>query len=330
MKVNPLVSILIPLYNAEKYFSKTMESLLAQRYKNIEIIIVDDGSTDNSLNIALKYEKSYKNINVYTQKNSGAPVVRNKAFEMSKGEYIQYFDADDILHPDKILSQIEILKPYGFQDDIVATGKGTMFWESIEKSIFTKQVIYKNYDDKFLFFKDSWENRETIMGQSWLIPRKINEKAGDWDVQLLISQDQEFFTRVVYHAQKIIFAKESLVYYRKGNPNSISSNTSLMAIRSRLDACYSYERLLNKNINKHSLKKGIATLYSGIYATYFPLDKKIKEEVLNKLRYFGYEEPLIEFKPSSLWIVKILGVNTGLKLRNIKHKIMVILGVRYN
>ena len=102
---NPKVSILIPLYNSEEYIAETIDSCLNQTYDNIEIIIVDDGSTDAGLEIARQYEIKYENIKVKTQKNSGAPVARNKAFALSTGEYIQYIDADDLLHPDKIYLQ---------------------------------------------------------------------------------------------------------------------------------------------------------------------------------------------------------------------------------
>jgi glycosyltransferase involved in cell wall biosynthesis len=82
--MNNLVSILIPCYNSEKYISKTIESCLSQTYKNIEVIIVDDGSTDNSYQIAKSYESD--RIKVYKQKNSGACRARNYAFELSRNE----------------------------------------------------------------------------------------------------------------------------------------------------------------------------------------------------------------------------------------------------
>lgn len=316
MREFPLVSILIPLYNAEKYFSETIESLLAQTYRNIEIIIVDDGSTDNSLNIAREYENQYEHIKVCTQKNSGPQVARNKAFELSHGEYIQYFDADDIIHPNKITSQMEALGQYSFQDDIVATGVWHTFSNLIENSVLRKQVIAKSYNDKFLFFKESWENVETIIGQSWLIPRKINETVGAWNVHLEKNQDGEFFTRVAYSANKIVFVKESIVYYRKGVENSVSSNRSFNGMRSHLNSYHIYYNLVKNDLDNYSLQKAVAILYSSFYQNYYPLEKQMKEEVYGKLQSLGYDQPLINFNPSLMWAVKILGAEGALRFKS--------------
>jgi len=323
----PSVSILIPLYNAEEYFSETMESLLAQTYENIEIIIVDDGSTDTSLKMAREYEKLHKDIKVYTQENSGAQVARNKAFEMSKGEYIQYFDADDIMHHDKILSQIKALKQYDFQDDIVAIGKWMRFFNSIENATFKNQIINKSYDDKFLFLKESWENIEYIIGQSWLISKSLHLKVGKWNESLIRNQDGEFFARVAYAANKIIFVQSSIVYYRKGISSSITSKKSYTTIRSQLNSYQLYTNLVKEDLDEHSLHKAIASLYSVVYRDYYPLDKELKKEVLELIRELGYDEPVIAFKPSSRWIVRLFGVDTGLYLRGLKTRFITTLNL---
>lgn len=93
--MSPKVSILIPCYNSERFVAETLDSCLAQTYRNIEIIVVDDGSTDNSFAIAKSFESNI--IKVYRQDNSGACAARNYAFRKSSGEYIVYLDADDIL-----------------------------------------------------------------------------------------------------------------------------------------------------------------------------------------------------------------------------------------
>jgi len=316
----PLVSILIPLYNAEEYFSETIKSLLAQTYENIEIIIVDDGSTDSSLKIARDYEKLHKHIKVYAQENSGAQVARNKAFEMSKGEYIQYFDADDIMHPDKISSQMEVLREYGFKDSIVATGSWGKFFDSTEETIFINQTINKNYDDKFLYFKEAWENEEYVIGQAWLLPRSINKKIGNWNTRLTKHQDGEFFTRVVYSSDKIVFVQESIVYYRKGIANSISSDKSVKGMMSHLYFNHQRYNIIKNDLDKHSLRKVIAILYSEFYVAYYPLDKEVKAEVLNRLQELGYDQPIVGFRPQYLWIVKFFGIDAGLYLSRLKSK----------
>src|SRR4029077_692185 len=101
----PLVSILIPAYNAEKWIADTISSALAQPWPRKEIIIVDDGSTDQTLSIARQFTS--KTVSVIAQKNQGASAARNKAFQLCQGDYIQWLDADDLLSPDKVAKQLK-------------------------------------------------------------------------------------------------------------------------------------------------------------------------------------------------------------------------------
>ena len=105
---DPLVSILIPCFNAEKYIKETVESCLEQKWKNIEIIVVDDGSTDQSIHI-LKSIKN-KKVKIVLQENQGAIAARNSAYKHSNGKYIQYLDADDLLSKEKIGDQVMLLE----------------------------------------------------------------------------------------------------------------------------------------------------------------------------------------------------------------------------
>ncbi len=93
--MKPLVSILIPAYNAEQWLGDTLKSALAQTWERKEIVIVDDGSTDGTLALARQFESDV--VRVFTQKNQGAAATRNSAFAFSKGDYIQWLDADDLL-----------------------------------------------------------------------------------------------------------------------------------------------------------------------------------------------------------------------------------------
>lgn len=101
---SPIVSIIIPCYNSEYYIAECIDSVLAQNYKNIEIIVIDDGSTDNSLDIL----NNYKGITIYTQKNSGACVARNRGIKNSRGKYIKFLDSDDFLEPGVIAKQVKL------------------------------------------------------------------------------------------------------------------------------------------------------------------------------------------------------------------------------
>src|SRR5258708_17374455 len=105
--MNRLVSIIIPVYNSEKYLAETIQSALNQTWPNTEIIVVDDGSSDNSLKAAREFKDP--RIRIFEQENRGASSARNKGLLEAKGEYIQFLDADDLLNSNKIEDQIRLL-----------------------------------------------------------------------------------------------------------------------------------------------------------------------------------------------------------------------------
>ncbi|NLP45229.1 MAG: glycosyltransferase [Peptococcaceae bacterium] len=99
---NPIVSVIIPVYNVEKYLPQCLDSLLNQTLKDIEIICIDDGSTDNSLSILRRYEEMDSRVRVYTQNNKGAGAARNKGIELARGEYFSFLDSDDFFEPEML------------------------------------------------------------------------------------------------------------------------------------------------------------------------------------------------------------------------------------
>ena len=105
--VNSLVSILITAYNAEPWIAETMDSATGQTWPSVEIIVVDDGSTDATLEIARRYASD--TVTVVHQANAGACAARNRALAEARGDFIQYLDADDLLAPDKIELQMNRL-----------------------------------------------------------------------------------------------------------------------------------------------------------------------------------------------------------------------------
>ena len=93
----PKISLIMPVYNAEKYLAEALESVFRQTFKDYEVICVDDGSTDNSLKILQEFASKHENMTVITQENKRVSAARNAGFNVSKGEYVQFMDADDVL-----------------------------------------------------------------------------------------------------------------------------------------------------------------------------------------------------------------------------------------
>ena len=120
--MKPLVSILIPAYNAEAWISDTIRSAMAQTWPRKEIIIVNDGSTDQTWRVARQFES--KDVFVVDRDNQGAASTRNHAFSLSQGDYIQWLDADDLLSPDKVQRQMKALDKIRSSRTLFSSGWG--------------------------------------------------------------------------------------------------------------------------------------------------------------------------------------------------------------
>lgn len=208
------VSVLIPCYNAEKWIAETLDCCLRQTYKNIEVILVDDGSTDNSLAIAREYEIRDTRIHVYTQPNSGGCRARNLAFEKSSGDYIMYLDADDLMSDNKIEVQMKRLED---ANDPLAVA--VCPWETFTETIpskHTERILYKDYSSGLDLIEDAWYNNEWFVVSCYLTSSMLIREAGPWDERLTKVQDGEFFCRVLSKASHVTYCPNAIFYYRIG------------------------------------------------------------------------------------------------------------------
>ena len=292
--------------------------LSTQTYDNIEIIIVDDGSTDSSLEIAKTYEKEHTNIKVEVQNNSGAPVARNRAFEISSGDYIQYLDADDILHPDKIRLQMDVLQEEG--DDTIVFGRLGVFQKEIKNTVWMDTPVYKNYDDSKQFLLDLWESGRGVFTFLWLTPRKLIEESGGWDESLAKNQDGEFFARVAFKAAKVLFLKNSISYYRTDNENSISRHVSKKSLRANFDSFETYVKLFKNDVNRPEVRKSLALVYSKYLFLVYPEHKDLVQKTEEKLRYFGFQKPIIKQGDKYYYLSKLIGVYSVMRIRKLLGK----------
>lgn len=213
--MKPLVSILIPAFNAEDVIAETIESALAQTWPRIEIVIVDDGSTDGTLAVAEEFAS--ERVSVVAQENQGGSAARNRAFALCQGDYIQWLDADDLLAPDKIERQMAaatdvrdlLSAPWGFfyyRTDRMWT-RGTALWRDLSPAEFLVRGMEEN-----CFMTNS----------AWLVSRELTEAAGPWDPRLTCDDDGEYFYRVVAASRGVKFVPDAWMYYRRSGPGSVS------------------------------------------------------------------------------------------------------------
>lgn len=293
------VSILIPLYNSENFIKETIECCLKQTYPNIEIIIVDDGSTDNSYNIAKSYESDH--IHIYQQPNSGACKARNLAFEKSTGDYIMYLDADDLMSNNKIEKQIELLSQYNYNTNIIATCAYEEFYKSTNIK-FNKRIIYRNYSSGLDLLEEAWNNSAFFLVSCYLVSRKLIEQTGKWNEQLTKVQDGEFFCRVLSQASHILFCKDAYFFYRRGHISISTSNRfSPNKLKSSLDGRIICEKTVLPLRNTPQMRHALAHIYSEVMLN-SPINSIYYNEAKQHIINLG-EKP---FHPSPSKVVRIL------------------------
>ena len=210
--VEGLVSVIMPIYNAEKCLIETLNSIFSQDYKNIEIILVDDCSKDNSAKMITDFQKGHPEIVYYLQeKNMGAGAARNKALELSKGQYVAFLDSDDIWMPNKISRQIELMKVKNSPFSYTAI---EMMDENSE-TIKGKRNIRETCDYKYLL------HNTIIATSSVVIDRTV---LGDFRMPLRRGgQDYATWLMLLRDGAVACGINEALVRYRVAS-GSLSSN----------------------------------------------------------------------------------------------------------
>ena len=208
--MTPLVSILIPAYNAERWIAETIRSALRQTWPNKEIIVVDDGSADGTLTVVRQFESN--EVRVVTQPNQGAAAARNRASALSRGDYIQWLDADDLLSPDKITLQMQAAGEIRDRRTLFSS-PWAFFRYRPAKAKFIPTPLWSDLaPTEWLTRK--WEGNLHMQTATWLVSRELTEAAGPWDTRLLGDDDGEYFSRVINASNGIQFVPQSRVYYR--------------------------------------------------------------------------------------------------------------------
>ncbi len=289
---DPLVSILMPAYNAERFIEPSIKSAVAQTWPRIETIIVDDGSTDDTLNLARQFES--RSVKVESQINSGASAARNRALSMAQGDYIQWLDADDLLAPDKIDRQIVAAR-----DDspavLFSSEFGTFFYGT-EKASFVPSPLWTDLKPvdwiTTKFSENAWMNPAV-----WLVSRQLCEAAGPWNEQLSLDDDGEYFCRMVMQCRGVRFVSGARSYYRQWSTSSLSRATSWSACRSLLQSLkLSIGYLLSLEDSERTRSAAVDYLQVW-YLRFFPE----KTEMLAEMRAMAQELGGCPLPPNLGW-----------------------------
>jgi glycosyltransferase involved in cell wall biosynthesis len=216
--MNPLVSILIPAFNAQEWIADTIKSAVDQTWPRKEIIIVDDGSTDQTLSIVRQFAS--KDLKFVSQPNQGAAGARNKAFSQCQGEYIQWLDADDLLAPEKIARQMTVVERFQDRRMLLSSAWG-QFMYRVSRAEFIPTRLWCDLSPTDWLIRNMSDN-VFMHTDSWLVSRELTEAAGPWDTRLLSDDDGEYFSRVIIASNVVRFVSDSRVFYRMTPSNRLS------------------------------------------------------------------------------------------------------------
>jgi glycosyltransferase involved in cell wall biosynthesis len=305
-----LVSVLVPAYNAERWLAATIRSVQAQTWPRVETIIVDDGSRDGTLAVAKAWEGA--SVKVITQPNSGACAARNKALEAAQGAYIQWLDADDLLHPNKIAAQMAAAKEAADRRVLLSGPFGTFYYRP-EKAVFTKSSLWCDLTPLDYLLTRFSEN-VCFQTDAWLVSRELTEASGPWTDFGSPDDDGEYFCRVAIASTGLKFVPEARSYYRIGNVGSLANTRSTKAVNALYASkakCVRY--LMAMEDSPRTRSASVQLLQDWMY------DLWGHEDVIAKARQLAAELGGTLERPSLKWKYRplewLFGYDTALKAR---------------
>ncbi|WP_051180457.1 glycosyltransferase family 2 protein [Selenomonas ruminantium] len=286
-RIKPLISVIVPVYNVEKYLRQCVDSILAQTYPNIEIILINDGSTDSSAKICDYFKNKYKNVSVIHQENKGQASARNKGIDASHGEYIGFIDSDDWIEPDMYEKLYELIYKYNADISSCLSNNISPFKEIKDVQINNEVKIFKSLDIITALFTQV-ELRFEVWNKLW--KRDFIGECRFTEGQLC--EEVKFDRLLFMKANKIVHVNSIYHHYRIDRPgNTLSSfkiskmcifnefeewlndiekmdnwqNASLVLKTIYLRFCYSFYIEASKNKQKKDILDNLYELYCKYY-----------------------------------------------------------------
>ena len=251
----PIVSVLVPVYNVEKYLERCLDSILSQTLSDIEVICVNDGSTDNSADILEKYRLSDSRVKVITKENGGLPSARNAGLDAASGTYVGFVDSDDYIEPDMYRKLVEASKKDGA--DVVICG-ANIFPETPRASqwlydtLSPKETHYTRFWPKVMFHR----NDTTPFLWRTLIKRSIIEDNKlRLDEDIVLGEDKAFQCKVYPYASRITIIPDKLYNYYWCRPDSLMEKNVYEGVDSKLEKHVNLVERVANDIKKTKFEK---------------------------------------------------------------------------
>jgi len=306
--MKPLVSILIPAYNAEPWIADTIQSALRQTWPRKEIIIVDDGSKDKTFSVAQQFAGA--EVTVVTKNNAGASAARNQAFSLSKGDFIQWLDADDLLGAEKISRQMAVVEKIADPRALFSSEWGRFMYRP-QRAHFESTPLCADQPAVEWLLRKMGQNLH-MQPATWLVSRELTQAAGPWDTRLSLDDDGEYFCRVILASSGIRFVPGAKSFYRMSGFGSLSivdqSDKKLESLWLSMQLHVGYLRSLEDSART----RAACATYLGNWLNYFfPARLDIIEQAQQLAATLGGKLELPGVRPKYRMIEKFFGRETA-------------------
>lgn len=285
----PLVSIIIPVFNVENYLEECLNSVLSQTFSRLEVIAVDDGSSDNSPNILKDFSLNFPQLKVFLEKqNKGQSAARNIGIENAKGKYLLFVDSDDYIAKDTVSELVKVMEK---RDVDVVRFNATSFSEESQHMAITKYKFDHFLKDNIVYRKPNFKNVYLSYSPSpvlYLVKKSLLNLNNIRFVESIIHEDEWFTTMIFLHANNCAYINQSFYHrrYRAGSTMTISSiNHKKHSFKSYITIIRGYQKILEETkLSKEDvffLKTRINSIFLPLRN--FELPKDIKEKELAKI-----------------------------------------------
>ena len=314
--MKPLLTVVIPVYNVEKYLKRCIESILIQEWKNYDILLVDDGSTDNSPQICDDYAKAYEFISVIHKKNGGLSAA-NTGISHAEGEYVYFPDSDDWIEPDTFISLAEVVESQKF--DIISFNRE--FVKGEEDAIVSDSLVTQVFEGKAAFVQMLKHSYITGFANDKIYRKSLFT---DNDIQFPIGKYYEDLGtnyKLFLSAKKVYATNQKYYHYLIDNPDSITQSWNEKKF-SNMFGFYKelfYSDFVRSQLNKEELQisqlyyvNGLVHILASLYKSkldkkYIEITNEVKQELLknsvslsqmkdqpNKLKYVLFRLKLLK------------------------------------
>lgn len=278
---NPLVSIIIPCYNAEQWLTEAVACCVNQTYRPLEIIIIDDGSTDASLQVIQELAQEHPDLIRYeTGKNRGGCAARNRGTQLAQGEFLLFFDADDLLEPETIAGEIETLAG---RTNVVASCP----WWSIEWD----GSAWQRFDHRYAQVSDPLVGElkygDYLPAPALLWHRSMIAALGGWDETLWANQDGDLRLRARMSGYEFVYSARGGFIYRRHSLGTVSGGANARALESRIRVLEKVEAVLIATNRLETYRIALSCGFHTLAYKTLPYNESLGDRALGHARRLG-------------------------------------------